>query len=103
LKTVGYFHKTEENTMGAHQSKRSVDITMTPKKEGAEELQRPLDGRLSHIEEGDGDANPAANGAPTLSSTDIQEEVIQNGWEQIVEGEIETVALKPEAEGTITE
>jgi hypothetical protein len=49
-----------------------VDITTTPKKEGAEELQQPLDGRLGHIEEGDGDAKPAANGAPTLSSTDIQ-------------------------------
>jgi hypothetical protein len=33
----------------------------------------------------------------------FQEEVIQNGSEQIVEGEIETAALTPEAEGTITE
>jgi hypothetical protein len=103
LKAVRYFHKTEENTMGARQSKRSADITTTPKKEGAEELQQPLDGRLRHIEEGDCDAKPAANGAPTLSSTDIQEEVIQNGSEQIVEGENETLALTPEAEGTITE
>lgn len=57
--------------MGARQSKRSVDITTTPKKEGAEEQQQPLDGRLGHIEEGGSD-KPAANGAPTLSTTDIQ-------------------------------
>jgi hypothetical protein len=49
-----------------------VDITTTPKKEGAEEQQQPLDGRLGHIEEGEGDTKPAANGAPTLSSADIQ-------------------------------
>lgn len=58
--------------MGGRQSKRSVDITTTPKKEGAEEQQQPLDGRLGHIEEGEGDAKPAVNGAPTLSPTDIQ-------------------------------
>lgn len=89
--------------MGGRQSKRSVDITTTPKKEGAEEQQQPLDGRLGHIDEGEGDAKPAANGAPTLSSTDIEEEVIQNGSEQIVDGEIETAAQTPEAESTITE
>ena len=51
--------------MGARQSKRSVDITTTPKKEGAEDQQQALDGRLGHIEEGSGDIKPAANGAPT--------------------------------------
>jgi hypothetical protein len=49
-----------------------VDITTTPKKESTEEQQQPLDGRLGHIEEGEGDNKPAANGAPTLSATDIQ-------------------------------
>jgi hypothetical protein len=49
-----------------------VDITTTPKKEGAEEQQQPLDGRLGLIEEGESDAKPAVNGAPTLSSSDIQ-------------------------------
>jgi hypothetical protein len=72
------------------------------KKEGTKEQQQPLDGRLGHIE-GEGDAKPAANDAPTLSSTDIQEEVIQNGSEQIRDGEIETSAQTPEAESTITE
>jgi paraquat-inducible protein B len=38
-----------------------------------------------------------------LSSTDIQEEVIQNGSEQIMDGEIETSAQMPEAESTTTE
>jgi len=58
--------------MGGRQSKRSVDITTTPKKEGAEDQQQPLDGRLGHIEEGEGESKPAANGAPTVSATDIQ-------------------------------
>ncbi|KDR16782.1 hypothetical protein L798_09311 [Zootermopsis nevadensis] len=88
--------------MGARQSKRSVDITTTPKKEGAEEQQQPLDGRLGHIEEGGSD-KPAANGAPTLSTTDIQEEVIHNGSEQVADGEIETAAQTPEAESAIAE
>lgn len=58
--------------MGGRQSKRSVDITTSPKKEGAEVQQQPLDGRLGHIEEGEGDHKAAANGAPTVSATDIQ-------------------------------
>ena len=58
--------------MGGRQSKRSVDITTTPKKEGTEDQQQPLDGRLGHIEEGEGESKPAANGAPTVSATDIQ-------------------------------
>ncbi|KAJ4440702.1 hypothetical protein ANN_08850 [Periplaneta americana] len=62
--------------MGARQSKRSVDITTTPKKEGAEEQQQSLDGRLGHIEEGSGDIKPAANGAPSHSATDIQQSVL---------------------------
>jgi hypothetical protein len=33
----------------------------------------------------------------------LQEEVIQNGSEQIVDGEIETAAQTPEAEATITD
>jgi hypothetical protein len=49
-----------------------VDITTTPKKEGTEDQQQPLDGRLGHIEEGEGESKPAANGAPTVSATDIQ-------------------------------
>jgi hypothetical protein len=49
-----------------------VDITTTPKKEGTEDQQQPLDGRLGHIEEGEGDSKPSANGAPTVSATDIQ-------------------------------
>jgi hypothetical protein len=73
------------------------------KKEGPKEQQQPLDGRLGHIEEGEGDTKPAANNAPTLSSTDIQGEVIQNGSEQIMDGEVETSAQTPEAESTITE
>jgi hypothetical protein len=72
--------------MGARQSKRSVDITTTPKKEGAEEQQQPLDGRLGHIEEGAGDAKPAANGAPTLSSTDIQVRSLSFGWRNMICG-----------------
>jgi hypothetical protein len=68
------------------------------KKEGTKEQQQPLDGRLGHIEEGGGNTKPAANVAPTLSSTGIQEEVIQNGSEQIVDGGIETAAQMPEAE-----
>lgn len=88
--------------MGGRQSKRSVDITTTPKKEGTEDQQQPLDGRLGHIEEGEGESKPAANGAPTVSATDIQEEVVQNGSEQIADGEIETAAQASEAETTIT-
>lgn len=88
--------------MGGRQSKRSVDITTTPKKEGTEDQQQPLDGRLGHIEEGEGDTKPAANGAPTVSATDIQEEVVQNGSEQIADGEIESAAQASEAETTIT-
>jgi hypothetical protein len=49
-----------------------VDITTTPKKEGTEDQQQPLDGRLGHIEEGEGDSKPSANGATTVSATDIQ-------------------------------
>ena len=56
--------------MGARQSKRSVDITTTPKKEGVEDAQQALDGRLGHIEEGSGDTKPAANGAPTHTTED---------------------------------
>jgi hypothetical protein len=60
------------------------------KTEGTKEQQQPLDERLGHIELGGGDAKPAVNDAPTLSSTDIREEVIQNGSEQIMDREIET-------------
>jgi hypothetical protein len=49
-----------------------VDITTTPKKEGTEDQQQPLDGRLGHIEEGEGDPKLAVNGAPTVSATEIQ-------------------------------
>jgi hypothetical protein len=62
-----------------------VDITTTPKKEGAEE-QQPLDGRLGHIEEGEGDSKPAVNGAPTLSSTDIQVRSQSFGWRNMICG-----------------
>jgi hypothetical protein len=96
----------EEKTMAVPEMTDACPVktrACLEKKEGTKEQQQPLDGRLGHIEEGEGDAKPVANDAPTLSSTDIQEEVIQNGSEQIMDGEIETSAQTPEAESTITE
>ncbi|PSN36444.1 hypothetical protein C0J52_16299 [Blattella germanica] len=101
--------------MGARQSKRSVDITTTPKKEGVEEPQQALDGKLGHIEEGTGDSKPAANGAPHTAETQVSghleqksklsnsaDEVIHNGSEPVVDGEVET-AQTPDAETVIAE
>jgi hypothetical protein len=91
----------EEKTMALPEMMETCPVktrACLEKKEGTKEQQQPLDGRLGHIEKGEGDAKPAANDAPTLSSRDIQEEVIQNGSEQIVDGEIETAAQTPEVE-----
>lgn len=65
--------------MGARQSKRSVDITTTPKKEGipAEggvvgDAAAPGDGKLERIEEAD--TKPTTNGiAPHTDSGDDKE------------------------------
>jgi hypothetical protein len=96
-------YRARRREIDANLRERLANIEATFKKEGTKEQQQPLDGHLGHIEEGEGDAMPAANDSPTLSSTDIQEEVIQNGSEQIMDGEIETSAQTPEAESTITE
>jgi hypothetical protein len=91
-------YRARRREIDANLQERLANIEATFKKEGTKEQQQPLDGRLGHIEKGEGDAKPAANDAPTLSSRDIQEEVIQNGSEQIVDGEIKTAAQMPEAE-----
>jgi hypothetical protein len=96
-------YRARKREIDANLRERLANIKATFKKEGTKEQQQPLDGRLGHIEEGRGDAKPVANDAPTLSSTDIQEEVIQNGSEQIMDVEIETSAQTPEAESTTTE
>jgi hypothetical protein len=96
-------YRARRREIDANLRERLANIEAIFKKEGTKEQHQPLDGRLGHIEKGEGDAKPAANDTPTLSSRDIQEEVIQNGSEQIMDGEIETSAQTPEAESTITE
>jgi len=64
--------------MGARQSKRSVDITTTPKKEGmpaeggVSDAAAPGDGKLERIEEAD--TKPTTNGiAPHTDTTEDKE------------------------------
>ncbi|KAK7791610.1 hypothetical protein R5R35_014683 [Gryllus longicercus] len=54
--------------MGARQSKRSVDITTSPKK-GEIDGSQPVDGRLEKIEDGD---KTAANGSTRAAEQDAQ-------------------------------
>lgn len=91
--------------MGARQSKRSVDITTTPKKEGipAEggvvgDAAAPGDGKLERIEEAD--TKPTTNGiAPHTDSAEDKEkdkdETTEKDKEQVSLYRLVDLALKP--------
>ncbi|XP_071568404.1 uncharacterized protein [Temnothorax nylanderi] len=96
--------------MGARQSKRSVDITTTPKKEGipAEggvvgDAAAPGDGKLERIEEAD--TKPTTNGiAPHTDSTedkekDKDETTEKDKEQQPQQEEVKAEETKPESSG----
>ncbi|XP_028046038.2 A-kinase anchor protein 200 [Monomorium pharaonis] len=95
--------------MGARQSKRSVDITTTPKKEGipAEggvvgDVAAPGDGKLERIEEAD--TKPTTNGiAPHTDSAEDKEkdkdEATEKDKEQPQQEEVKAEETKQESSG----
>ena len=81
--------------MGARQSKRSVDITTTPKKEGLPvegvvgDAAAPGDGKLEKIEETDG--KPTTNG--TAPHTEVTPEDKEKDKDEATEKEKEQVKI----------